>query len=122
MPRQHTDQSRRLMPRPIYNGGEGNEEAQTASPKPTERKRSRRSKAIKYKTNGDGGENEEKEKRERKVSKYKKRLAEGKGPEKGSLGPKGEVRIRDGEMEFRDMNNPEWSKPDLQFTIHHAPS
>ncbi|KAM0804759.1 hypothetical protein BDR22DRAFT_959851 [Usnea florida] len=118
MPRQLTDQSRRVTTRPIYNEGQGrpiynegqgNEEAQTASPKPIEPKRSRRSKTIKYKTNGDGGEDEEKENRERKVSKYKKRLAEGKGPEKGSLGPKGEVRIRGGEMEFRDVNNPEWT-------------
>ena len=104
----------------LCNGGQGSEEARMAPPKPTERKRSRRSKANKYKANGDEGEIE-KEKRERKVSKYNQKIAEGKGPEKGSLGPKGVVRIRDGQMEFKDANNPEWSKPDSPFTFHHSP-
>lgn len=49
--------------------------------------------------------------RTRKVSKQEKKIAEGKIPQKGSLGPKGEIRPRDdGRMEFRDTNNPEWSK------------
>ena len=101
-----------------YDGAEGSEEGGSASPKPKERKRVRRSKGNKYKNHGNDGENEkEEEKRERKVSKYNKKIAEGKGPEKGSLGPKGVVRIRDGQMEFRDVNNPEWSKPDSPLTI-----
>lgn len=49
--------------------------------------------------------------RTRKVSKQEQKIAEGKIPQKGSLGPKGEIRPRDdGRMEFRDTNNPEWSK------------
>ena len=90
------------------------------TPKRAERKRSKRGKANKYKNHGDEGENEkEEEKRERKVSKYNQKMAEGKGPEKGSLGPKGVVRIRDGQMEFRDVNNPVWSKRDSPHTIIH---
>ena len=51
------------------------------------------------------------EKKIRKVSKLKVKIAKGKGPKKGSLGPNGEVRTReDGRMEFRDATNPEWSK------------
>ena len=93
----------------IDNGSEGDKN-QLAPRKPTERKRSRRSKADIYKNHDDEGESE-KEKRERKVSKYNQRIAEGKGPERGLLGPKGAVRIRDGQMEFKDLNNPKWSKP-----------
>ena len=125
--------SRRLMRQPLNpsrrgpqgnndlcNGSQGSEEARMAPPKPTQRKRATRTKTNKYKTNGDEGENEkEKENRERKISKYNQKVAEGKGPEKGSLGPKGEVRIRDGQMEFKDVNNPEWSKPHSPFTLHH---
>lgn len=49
--------------------------------------------------------------RTRKVSKQEQKIAEGKVPQKGSLGPIGEVQKRtDGRMEFRDTNNPEWSK------------
>ena len=99
----------------IDNGSEGDEN-QSAPRKPSERKRSRRSKADIYKNHDDEGENE-KEKRERKVSKYNQRIAEGKGPERGLLGPKGAVRIRDGQMEFKDLNNPKWSKPDSPFII-----
>ena len=101
----------------IYNGDGHDEEGPS---KPVARKRSRRSKANKYKTKGNEGQSEkEKENRERKISKYNQKIAEGKGPEKGSLGPKGAVRIRDGQMEFKDVNNPEWSKPDSSFTRHH---
>ena len=114
----------------VLNGGQGTEEARMASAKPTERGRARRTKSNKYKTHGDEGENEkEEDRRERKISKYNQKIAEGKGPEKGSLGPKGMVRIRAGQMEFKDLNNPEWSKPDSSFTIylspfpvHHSPS
>ena len=104
-----------------YDGAEGNEEGRSVSPKPKEQKRVRRNKGNKYKNNGDEGKNEkEKDKRERKVSKYNQKLAKGKGPEKGSLGPKGVVRMRGDQMEFRDVNNPEWSKPDSQLTISHS--
>lgn len=104
----------------IENGSEGDEN-QSAPRKPTERKRFRRSKADIYKNHDDEGENEqEKEKRERKVSKFNQKIAEGKGPERGLLGPKGAVRIRDGQMEFKDLNNPKWSKPDSPFIIIHV--
>ena len=50
-------------------------------------------------------------KRIRKVSKLEMQIAEGKAPEKGSHEPKGELRIwENGLMEFRDAENPEWSK------------
>lgn len=53
----------------------------------------------------------EREGRIRKVSKLSLKIAEGKAPKKGSLGPDGQVRIRpDGLMEFRDVDNPMWSK------------
>ena len=53
----------------------------------------------------------EREGRIRKVSKLSLKIAEGKAPKKGSLGPEGQVRIRpDGLMEFRDVDNPIWSK------------
>ena len=53
----------------------------------------------------------EPEGRIRKVSKLSLKIAEGKAPKKGSLGPDGEIRIRpDGLMEFRDVDNPIWSK------------
>lgn len=71
------------------------------------RSSTRPSKRIKAspKSNGTG------DGRTRKVSKQEQKIAEGKVPQKGSLGPKGEIRGRDdGRMEFRDTNNPEWSK------------
>lgn len=70
-------------------------------------RRSKRTKTTPtYNDIGDEGE-----RKIRKISKLNVRIAEGKAPKTGSLGPKGEVRIReDGRMEFRDVNNPEWSK------------
>ena len=47
----------------------------------------------------------------RKTSKLQIKIAEGKGPKRGPLGPNGEVRVRGRQLEFRDVNNPEWSKP-----------
>ena len=105
----------------VTDGCGSDEEDKLTRPKPKERKRSRRTRVNKYKNPGDEGENDkEKEKRERKVSKYNQKVAEGKGPEKGSLGPKGVVRIRGGQMEFRDVNNPEWSKRDSPHTLVHV--
>lgn len=60
----------------------------------------------KYESNGT-----EVDGRTRKVSKLQTKIMEGKAPKKGLLGPMGEVRTRaDGRMEFRDAENPEWSK------------
>ena len=75
------------------------------------RRSTRRSKRTKtsptYNDSGDEGE----PKRIRKISKLQAKIAAGKAPKKGSLGPNGEVRFReDGQMEFRDVNNPKWSK------------
>lgn len=73
-------------------------------------KSTRRSKRAKtsLKQNDAG---DEVEKKRRKISKLNIKIAQGKGPKKGSLGPKGEVRTReDGRMEFRDIDNPDWSK------------
>ena len=53
--------------------------------------------------------------RVRKISKLNMRIASGKAPKRGYSGPKGEVRTRqDGGMEFRDVDNPQWSK----YLIH----
>lgn len=70
------------------------------------RRSTRRSKRAKTSPKYDDGEE-----KIRKISKLKIKIAQGMGPKKGSLGPDGEVRTReDGRMEFRDVNNPEWSK------------
>lgn len=56
------------------------------------------------------------ERRVRKISKLKLKITQGRAPKKGALGPNGEVRTReDGRMEFRDADNPEWSKQN--FTL-----
>ena len=69
-------------------------------------RQSKRTKVSSKDNDGDKGEE-----KIRKISKLKAKIANGKGPKKGSLGPNGEVRTReDGRMEFRDANNPEWSK------------
>lgn len=58
-----------------------------------------------------GDKSEDGTERIRKLSKLNAKIAEGRGPKRGSLGPNGEVRIgKDGRMEFRDVDNPEWSK------------
>lgn len=76
------------------------------------RRSTRRSKRAKVSPEYNDDGSDDGEKRKRKTSKLKAKIAAGKGPQKGSLGPAGEVRIRkDGRMEFRDVNNPEWSKP-----------
>ena len=47
----------------------------------------------------------------RKISKLNLRIANGEGPKRGAHGPIGEVRFgANGSMEFRDVDNPEWSK------------
>ena len=70
----------------------------------------RQSKCIKV-SSGHDHTGVERERRIRKVSKLSLKIAEGKAPKKGSLGPNGEIRIRpDGLMEFRDVDNPMWSK------------
>ena len=75
------------------------------------RRSTRRSKRAKVSPEYDDDASDDGEKRKRKTSKLKAKIAAGKGPQKGSLGPAGEVRTRkDGRMEFRDVNNPEWSK------------
>lgn len=60
----------------------------------------------KYKDSDDEGE-----RRVRKTSKLQLKIADGRAPRTGALGPMGEVRTRDdGRMEFRDVDNPMWSK------------
>lgn len=76
------------------------------------RRSTRRCKSVKTSSryNNAGNESEDGVKKIRKVSKLNAKIAEGKGPKRGSLGPNGEVRTReDGRMEFRDLDNPEWS-------------
>lgn len=71
----------------------------------------RRSKRARVSSTYDDDASDDGDERKRKISKLNAKIAAGKGPQKGSLGPTGEVRIReDGRMEFRDVNNPEWSK------------
>ena len=71
----------------------------------------RRSKRAKVSPEYNDSASDDEDRRKRKTSKLKAKIAAGKGPQKGSLGPVGEVRTRkDGRMEFRDVNNPEWSK------------
>lgn len=54
---------------------------------------------------------DEGEQRIRKISKLQIKIADGRAPKTGALGPMGEVRTRDdGRIEFRDVDNPTWSK------------
>lgn len=69
-------------------------------------RRSKRTKTSSKENNTD----DEGERKLRKTSKLNVKIAQGKGPKRGSLGPNGEIRIRGDQMEFRDVNNPKWSK------------
>lgn len=75
------------------------------------RRSTRQSKRVKETPEYNDDASDEKQRRIRKISKLRAKIAAGKGPKRGSLAPNGEVRTRkDGKMEFRDVNNPEWSK------------
>lgn len=92
-------------------GSDSENESDLEDTKVDSRRSTKRSKHAKVPPEHNDDASDDGDRRKRKISKLNAKIAAGKGPQKGSLGPAGEVRTRkDGRMEFRDVNNPEWSK------------
>lgn len=95
----------------VDDGSDSDAKENLQGPNADSRKRARQSKRVKPTPEYNDDDSDEGGRRIRKTSKLNAKIAAGKGPQRGSLAPNGEVRPNEeGQMEFRDMNNPEWSK------------